>query len=238
MFPDGPLEYHPEGTHRRIRDLEAQLAAANVTYQRDSAAWHELQDTLVRQRDEALRHLAAANADCAAMRAALEGVACVGTYGSCVRCGAAWDHPHTSDCIVGAALATDAGKTLLAQMAAMRTALERARVWLVQYVKDDLEAGELHGFGCYGFPEERAAPTLGSIDDALTPDAGAHTLAKLARLERIEAAARAWQAAWDAAEAFQRHEHTWADGTRDYSDGLWQTETERALDLKATLEAK
>jgi hypothetical protein len=63
-------------------------------------------------------------------------------------------------------------------------------------------------------------------------------VAALQRLERIEATAQAWQAAWDAAEAFQRHEHVWADGTIDHAHGLWQTETERALDLKATLEAK
>jgi hypothetical protein len=39
---------------------------AETAYQRDSAAWHELQDTLVRQRDEALRQ---AEADAAAWQA-------------------------------------------------------------------------------------------------------------------------------------------------------------------------
>jgi hypothetical protein len=132
------------------------------------------------------------------------------------------------------ALTPDVGKALLAQMAAMREALE-----LLAKGANITAAAGVEEIGCARclapYPAHEPWCEVGL---ALAPNAGAHTLAKLARLDRIEVAAQAWQAAWDAAEAFQRHEHTWADGTRDYSDGLWQTETERALDLKATLEAK
>jgi DNA repair exonuclease SbcCD ATPase subunit len=284
-----------------IAEQTERANAAETAYQRDSAAWHELRDTLVRQRDEALRQLETAEHDATHMQqvATICRATTDAANAKAADAIAALDDSRSAQ-QEAEALAQDAAHALAetvaahadmshrAEMAEKMTdklrALAKQQAEAKNAALDRLEAAEadcatlaealrqaeadaaayrkelevlfvpLSEPGSYlrrflagadagkallaQVAAMRAALELVAKGANIGTDAGARTLARLAQLERIEAAARAWQAAWDAAEAFQRHEHTWADGTRDYSDGLWQTETERALDLKATLEAK
>lgn len=236
---DGRREFLEVGdAAMELEDLEARLAeavAANTARVKadydaghvriDINDWVPLQEELRAARERA----EAAEAACAAMRERVEALAHVGSTDKarawCLWCGG---HRgiHADDCIVAAALASDAGKTLLAQVAAMRVSITELVAAMRDYQMDVDDS-----------PPGFHRAMMNRAEAALACNASAALLARLERLSTIEALAQDWRKAWSEAEAFRAQTHTWGEEACDRNDSLWQIETEKALALQAALEA-
>jgi len=123
-----------DAAQQEVRDLRGALldAQAQLAEERKQASY-----TIEALHDSAIK-LEAAEAACAAMRQALNYVAGVRAGIEPAPCGwcAQYGGTHTTDCYVGKALATDAGRAILDELNALKAKLGRTENALDAYARE------------------------------------------------------------------------------------------------------